>query len=302
MSDFFNGGWSVYISLVAILGVVFCLWLLWTQRSWLSPNKADEESAHVWDGNITELNTTVPRWWTIMYIALCAFAVGYLILYPGLGSYKGVFGFTAAKQVQEQQQQINERLAPIYDRFREMPIEDIAADDEASSIGQRLFLNNCAQCHGSDAQGSPSFPNLTDTSWLWGGEPEQILHTITEGRRGIMPPHSAMMSPADASDIAQYVRSLNNLAHDPLRISAGKRGYDNACVACHGVDAKGNQLLGAPDLTDGHWLYGSSVAVIVEGIMNGRDNAMPAQKNRLTEEQIRLLAAWVWGLSNNSYD
>lgn len=300
MSDFFNSGWSIYVSVIAIGGIVFCVWLLWTQRSWLSPTKEDEESAHVWDGDITELNTTVPRWWTIMYIALCVFAFGYLLLYPGLGSYKGMFGFTAAKQVQQQQQQVNERLAPIYERFREMPIPAIAADDEAMSIGQRLFLNNCAQCHGSDAQGSPSFPNLTDSSWLWGGEPEQILHTIAEGRRGIMPPQA--VTPAEASDIAHYVRSLNNLAHDPIRVVAGKRSFDSTCVACHGAEAKGNTLLGAPDLTDGSWLYGSSHAVIVEGILKGRDNEMPAQKNRLTDEQIRLLAGWVWGLSNDAHN
>lgn len=300
MSDFINSGWSIYVSVIAILGIVFCVWVLWTQRSWLNPNKADEESAHVWDGDITELNTTVPRWWTIMYIGLCVVAAVYLVLYPGLGSYKGLLGFTAAKQVKEQQLKINERLAPIYDRFREMPLEEIAADEEARSIGQRLFLNNCAQCHGSDAQGSPSFPNLTDASWLWGGQPENILESITKGRRGVMPPQQ--VTPAEATDIAHYVRSLNNLAHDPVRIVAGKRGFENTCVACHGVDAKGNQFLGAPDLTSGNWLYGSSTNVIVEGILNGRDNQMPAQENRLTKEQIRLLAGWVWGLSNQQAD
>ena len=227
------------------------------------------------------------------------FALGYLVLYPGLGNFKGTLGFSSGQQVKQQQAEINARLEPVYARYREMPIEEIARDQEAREIGQRLFLNNCAQCHGSDAQGGPSFPNLANKAWLWGGEPEQILHTITEGRTGMMPPQ-AQFTPAQASDVAQYVRSLSGLAADPLRLVAGKRVYDSACFACHGADAKGNTLLGAPDLTDDYWLYGSSEATIVQTVLQGRTNQMPAQKATLTPEQIRLLAGWVWGLSNNA--
>ncbi|HJD43870.1 MAG TPA: cytochrome-c oxidase, cbb3-type subunit III [Candidatus Paenalcaligenes intestinipullorum] len=298
MSMFVNSGWSIYIAVIALLGIAFCVWVLWTQRSWLTPDKADEESEHVWDGNITELNTTVPRWWTIMYIGLCVFALIYLVLYPGLGSNKGLLGFTSAGQVKAEQERINARLEPVYAKYAKMDITDIAKDEEARGIGRRLFLNNCAQCHGSDARGGPSFPNLSDKVWLYGGEPEQILYSITNGRHGIMPPHRDSMSPADASDIAQYIRSLNNLAHDPARVAVGKERFGTTCIACHGADAKGNQALGAPNLTDGVWLYGSSEAIIVDGILNGHNNQMPAQKKRLTEEQIRLLAGWVWGLSN----
>lgn len=299
MSDFFNNGWSLWISGIALLGIIFCLWLLFTQRAFLGKTVDVEETGHVWDGDLTELNTPVPRWWTVMYIGLCVFALGYLVLYPGLGSFKGALGFTAGQQVKQQQAEINARLEPVYARYRDMPIEEIARDQEAREIGQRLFLNNCAQCHGSDAQGSPSFPNLANKAWLWGGEPEQILHTITEGRTGMMPPQ-AQFTPAEASDVAQYVRSLSGLAADPLRLVAGKRVYDSACFACHGADGKGNTLLGAPDLTDDYWLYGSSEATIVQTVLQGRTNQMPAQKGTLTPEQIRLLAGWVWGLSNNA--
>ncbi|HRK87146.1 cytochrome-c oxidase, cbb3-type subunit III [Alcaligenes ammonioxydans] len=299
MSDFFNNGWSLWISGIALLGIIFCLWLLFTQRAFLGKTVDVEETGHVWDGDLTELNTPVPRWWTVMYIGLCVFALGYLVLYPGLGSFKGTLGFTAGQQVKQQQAEINARLEPVYARYRDMPIEEIARDQEAREIGQRLFLNNCAQCHGSDAQGSPSFPNLANKAWLWGGEPEQILHTITEGRTGMMPPQ-AQFTPAEASDVAQYVRSLSGLAADPLRLVAGKRVYDSACFACHGADGKGNTLLGAPDLTDDYWLYGSSEATIVQTVLQGRTNQMPAQKGTLTPEQIRLLAGWVWGLSNNA--
>ncbi|WP_394060456.1 cytochrome-c oxidase, cbb3-type subunit III [Alcaligenes sp. WGS1538] len=297
MSDFFNNGWSIWISAIALGGIVFCLWLLFTQRSFLGKNVQVEETGHVWDGDLTELNNPVPRWWTVMYIGLCIFALGYLVLYPGLGAYKGELGFTSGKQVKQQQEEINARLEPVYARYREMPIEDIARDHEAREIGQRLFLNNCAQCHGSDAKGAPSFPNLANKAWLWGGEPEQILHTITEGRTGMMPPQS-QLTPAQASDVAQYVRSLSGLAADPLRIVPGKRVFDSTCFACHGADGKGNVLLGAPDLTDDYWLYGSSEATIVQTVLQGRSNQMPAQKGTLTPEQIRLLAGWVWGLSN----
>ncbi|MBY6344815.1 cytochrome-c oxidase, cbb3-type subunit III [Providencia rettgeri] len=299
MSDFFNNGWSLWISGIALLGIVFCLWLLFTQRAFLGKTVDVEETGHVWDGDLTELNTPVPRWWTVMYIGLCVFALGYLVLYPGLGNFKGTLGFSSGQQVKQQQAEINARLEPVYARYREMPIEEIARDQEAREIGQRLFLNNCAQCHGSDAQGAPSFPNLANKAWLWGGEPEQILHTITEGRTGMMPPQ-AQFTPAQASDVAQYVRSLSGLAADPLRLVAGKRVYDSACFACHGADAKGNTLLGAPDLTDDYWLYGSSEATIVQTVLQGRTNQMPAQKATMTPEQIRLLAGWVWGLSNNA--
>lgn len=301
MSDFVSSGWSIWITTIALLGIVFCLYMLFSQRKSVTQDEASKEEFEkkVWDGDIRELDNSAARWFNVMYVGLCIIAFGYLLLYPGLGSFPGLLHWTAAKQVQEEQVEVNQRLEPLYARFADMEIEAIAADDEAQAIGQRLFLNNCAQCHGSDAQGSPSFPNLTDSAWLWGGEPEDILKTITDGRNGVMTAHASMMSPADASDIAQYVRSLNGLAHDSLRVNAGKRLYDQFCIACHGADAKGNQMLGAPDLTDNNWLYGSSEETIVEGILQGRDNTMPAQKDILTPEQIRVLAGWVWGLSNN---
>lgn len=299
MSDFVSGFWTYYISIIALGGIVWCVYLLFSQRAWLKRDVQEvENTGHVWDGDLTELNNPVPRWWTVMYLALCIFGLGYLVLYPGLGSYKGTLGFTAGQQVLDEQNMLNARIQPVYERYGDMPIEEIARDPQALDIGQRLFLNNCAQCHGSDAKGSRGFPNLVDQDWLWGGEPAQIMETISKGRRGIMPPWGAVIKPDEASAIAQYVRSLSGLAHDPLRINAGKRGFDTYCVACHGVDAKGNTALGAPNLTDDIWLYGSSEASIVETILNGRDNQMPAQEQYLTPEQIRLLTAWVWGQSN----
>ncbi|HLU18365.1 MAG TPA: cytochrome-c oxidase, cbb3-type subunit III [Pusillimonas sp.] len=299
MSDFFNSGWSYYIAAIALGGIIFCVWLLFTQRAWLGKEvKQVENTGHVWDGDLSELNNPVPRWWTVFYLGLCIFALGYLLLYPGLGSFQGLLNYSSAEAVREAQRAQAEQIAPVYARFEDMSIPQIAADAEAQQIGQRLFLNNCAQCHGSDARGGPSFPNLADRDWLYGGSPEQIQQSITKGRHGVMPPWRGTISPAEASDIAQYVRSLSGLAADPLRIVPGKRGYDSYCVACHGAEGKGNTALGAPNLTDNIWLHGSSEATIVDIILNGRENQMPAQERILTPQQIRMLTAWVWGLTN----
>jgi cytochrome c oxidase cbb3-type subunit 3 len=299
MSDFVSSFWSYFITVIALGGIAFCIWLLYTQRAWLKKTVPQvEDTGHVWDGDLTELNTPVPRWWTIMYLGLCVVALAVLFLYPGLGSYQGRLGYSSAEQVKADQLAMNEMIKPVYERYGKMPIDQVAHDAEARQIGQRLFLNNCAQCHGSDARGSGSFPNLTDGDWLYGGSPEQIMQTITKGRHGVMPPWKAQIKPSEAADIAQYVRSLSGLASDPLRVVPGKRGFDTFCVACHGVEGKGNQAMGAPNLTDGVWLFGSSEASIVETILNGRQNHMPAQEGILTEEQIRMLTAWVWGLSN----
>jgi len=298
MSDFTSVGWSIWIVTIALGGVAFCLFVLFSQmKGQAKKGEKISDTGHIWDG-ITEYDTPLPRWWISMFLILTVVALGYWVLYPGLGTFKGLLDTNQAKEVRANQEKIEAMVQPVFQKYAEMPIEDIAKDDEARAIGQRLFLNNCAQCHGSDAQGSPSFPNLTDSSWLWGGEPEKILQTITNGRRGIMTAHKTLMTPAQASDIAQYVRSLNELAHDQTRVVPGKKMFDQFCVACHGAEAKGNPLLGAPDLTDGVWLYGSSEETIVYGILNGRDNQMPAQKDLLSPEQIRVLAGWVWGLSN----
>lgn len=301
MNDFVSSFWSYWIATLALGGVAFCLLLLFSQRKWLKRTITEvEDTGHVWDGDLTELNNPIPRWWTVMFIGLCAIGLGIFFLYPALGFDNGRTGYSAAREVKSEQVALQEQIRPVFARYREMAFEDVARDPTAREIGQRLFLNNCAQCHGSDARGAASFPNLTDGDWLWGGAPEQIIQTITEGRHGMMPAWGAQIKPAEASDIAQYVRSLSGLAHDPLRVVPGKRLFETYCVACHGADAKGNTALGAPNLTDNVWLHGSSEAAIVQTILNGRENIMPAQKAVLTEDQIRVLAAWVWGLSNSA--
>ncbi|MGH8812853.1 MAG: cytochrome-c oxidase, cbb3-type subunit III [Advenella sp.] len=299
MSDFFSNSWSYYIATIALVGVAWCIWLLFTQRRWLkSETPQVEDTGHVWDVDLRELNNPVPRWWTIMYLGLCAIALGIMVLYPALGSYPGLLGFTAAKQVVAEREEQAARIKPLFEKFSAIPVQELAKNPEAHAVGKRLFLNNCAQCHGSDAKGSPNFPNLTDSDWLYGGTPEIIVKTITDGRHGVMAPLGAIVSAAQANEIANYVRSLSGLASDPTLLRAGEAGFKKVCFACHGMDAKGNQALGAPNLTDNVWLGSSSKDTIINTILHGRQGVMPAQKHNLSEDQIRMLAAYVWGLSN----
>ena len=298
MSDFVSGFWGYYIAGIVLLGIIWCLWLIFSQRKWLGARTVTvQDTGHVWDGDLRELNNPVPRWWTVMYVVMCLFGLGYLVLYPGLGTFTGSLGYTSAQEVRQDQTQQDALVKPLYDKFAKLDIPAIAVELEARVIGQRLFLNNCAQCHGSDAKGSTSFPNLVEGDSLYGRTPEALQASITNGRNGVMPALQAVVDARTAGDIAHYVRSLSGLAYDQIRVIRGKREYLNNCVACHGVEGKGNKTLGAPNLTDDVWLYGSSEATIVQSILNGRNNRMPAQEHVLTADQIRLLTAWVWGLS-----
>ena len=302
MSDFVNSGWSIWVTVISILGVVYVLWLLWTQRSWLGQKTVvTEDTGHEWDG-IRELNHPLPRWWIVMYLGLSVIAVGIMFLYPAV--WNGLRGWSAADEVTRSQEQLREAIAPVYARFDGMSTEEIAKDPEARLIGERLFLNTCAQCHGSDARGATDFPNLTDNDWLGGDTPEYIHNVITNGRVGLMAPLGAALGSTpgeqleNADAIAHYVRSLSGLSADATLIAKGQQQYGVVCVACHGVDGKGNQLLGAPNLTDDIWLGSSSHQTIINTIMQGRTNIMPPQKDYLTPEQINVLTAYVWGLSN----
>jgi cytochrome c oxidase cbb3-type subunit 3 len=301
MSDFFSSAWSNYIALVSLLGIVWCIWLLFSQRKAKVIHTADgavADTGHVWDGDLRELNNPLPRWWMWMFLLSCIFALVYLVLYPGLGSYPGILGYSTDGALMSSMTNANDELKPVYAKYVKMDIEQVAADPKAREMGQRLFLNSCAQCHGSDAGGSKGFPNLTDGDWLYGGSPENIRTTIVNGRGGVMPPFP-QLDDKQIVDVTNYVRSLSGLPADDLRVTRGAEVFKANCVACHGVDGKGNIVLGAPNLTDKTWLYGSSEVVIIETITKGRMAMMPAQDKVLSSEKIHLLTAYVWGLSNN---
>jgi cytochrome c oxidase cbb3-type subunit 3 len=234
------------------------------------------------------------------------FGLGYLALYPGLGSYRGTLGWTQLKQLEAETLEADARFGPLFEKFAAQEIGSLAQNREALAIGQKLFLNHCAQCHASDGGGGRDFPNLTDNDWLYGGSPEAIKASITNGRNGVMPPLGAAVGGDEgAKDVAHYVLSLSGRTHDSLRAFRGKEKFTTTCAACHGADGKGNQTIGAPNLTDDIWLYGSSDRAIVETIMKGRGtnmvadgtSVMPAHKNLLSEAKIHLLTAYVYGLS-----
>ena len=298
MSDFVHSFWSHYIAWITLAGIVACVVLLWlTSRKKLS-GSADNTTGHVWDEDLREMNNPLPLWWVGLFVITIVFALFYLTLYPGLGSSEGSLTWTSEKQYQQEVNQANADLAPLYARFDAMASEQVALDPQARHIGEHLFLNNCAQCHGSDARGTKGFPNLTDADWLYGGSPEQIRASITHGRQGHMPPMAAAVgSPEDVKNLAHHVLSLSGSPHDSLRAALGK-GKFGACAACHGTDAKGNQALGAPNLTDKVWLHGWGEEAIVAMVNQGKLNQMPAQEGRLTPSQIHVLSAYVWGLSH----
>ena len=300
MSDFFSSGWGIYIAVVTGVGIIWCLYLLFSQRKTNVTYEADgsvADTGHVWDGDLRELNNPLPRWWMWMFVLSCVFAIVYLVLYPGMGTYEGSLGYTTRNAHEASVVQANQQLKPVYAKYMSMDAKQVAADPAAREMGQRLFLNHCAQCHGSDAGGSKGFPNLADTDWLYGGDTDNIKQTLIGGRAGVMPAFAHLES-AQVSDVANYVRSLSGLAADQIKVGRGAEVYKANCAACHGAEGKGMAAMGAPNLTDKVWLYGGSEATIIETILKGRNGMMPAHETILTPEKIHLLTAYVWGLSN----
>jgi len=308
MSDFTSGFWSLFIAVTTALSIAGCAWLLIamsTMRKKGAAQKKVETTGHVWDGDLAEYNNPLPKWWLNLFWITLVLSVVYLALYPGFGDLPGFFGWTSRDAYAKEREDTDAKTRPLFDKYSRMDVKAVAADPEAHAIGERLFLNYCTQCHGSSAQGGRGFPNLTDKDWLYGGDPETIKASITNGRIGVMPALGASLGADGVREVAAYVRSLSGLPHDPLRAYVGKSKFAQTCSACHGADGKGNQQVGAPNLTDDVWLYGSSEATIIEGINNGRHMnasegtlAMPSFKETLGDGKIHLVAAYVWGLSN----
>ena len=296
MSDFVNPGWAWYVAGLTILSLLFCVFIL-VVASKRQVMASDNSTGHVWDEDLREMNNPLPRWWMWLFVITVVFAALYLALYPGLGSNPGTFGWTSSGQWQAEQDKAHSAMAPVYARFKSLSAAELAKDPAAMGIGERLFVNNCAQCHGSDAHGSKGFPNLTDSDWLGGSGPEYIAKTVTGGRTGMMPPMAAAVgTPEDVRNVANYVLSLSGSAHNNLAAELGKPKF-GVCAACHGADGKGNQALGAPNLSDKIWLHGWGEEAVINMVNAGKVNVMPAFEARLSAEQIQVLAAYVWSLS-----
>lgn len=296
MSQFTSGFWDLYIGVITVVSILACAVLLWQQS--VHRTSGSETSGHVWDEDIKEYNNPLPAWWMWMFYLTIAFSLGYLVLYPGLGSFRGTLGWTQVGQLEEENAQAQAAYGPIYEKFAAQDVVALSQNPEALAIGQKLFLNNCAQCHASDGGGSRGFPNLTDLEWLWGGTPEAIQTSIAEGRVGMMPAWGGALGEQGVKDVAHYVMSLSGMAADSIRVARGKESFQKICVACHGPEGKGNPAMGAPDLTDKVWLHGGSEDQIIETVSKGRTDRMPAHKDLLGPAKIHLLTAYVYSLSH----
>jgi cytochrome c oxidase cbb3-type subunit 3 len=290
-------GQSLFIIILTVGNIAGALWLLWwTRRTPGEGSTTEHTTGHVWDEDLTELNNPLPRWWLWLFIITVVFAVVYVVLYPGLGTWRGTLGWTSqaehAADARLNAARIEKTLAP----YAVRTVGELTTDNAALGIGRNLFLNNCATCHGSDGGGAPGFPNLTDKDWLWGGNPDTVLATISQGRVGVMPPWGEALGSRGVEDVLAYVMSLSGRKLEAGDLGAGRQKFAELCSACHGADGRGNPLMGAPNLTDGTWLHGGSLGAVRETIAKGRTGTMPAHLARLGETRVKLLAAYVLSL------
>jgi len=292
--------WNWWVVLISVGTILACWWLLhWTKGVSERSDDDDGSTGHVWDEDIRELNTPLPRWWLHLFNITIVFALVYLALYPGLGNFSGFLGWTQIGQYDEAMASAAVAQEPVFARFREMDGNALMADAEAREIGGRLFGNNCAMCHGSDGRGARGFPNLADNDWLWGDSYDTVLSSISTGRIGAMPPMGAALGEDGVREVVAHVQQLSGQKADPEMAAAGQARFQMVCMACHGMDGTGNQALGAPNLTDEIWLYGGNPADIEATIVSGRNGNMPAHEKLLNEDRRRLLAAYVKGLSGS---
>jgi cytochrome c oxidase cbb3-type subunit 3 len=298
MADFTSNFWSWFIIVPVVGGIAA---LFWFNLAWSEPKRKAgarvQSMGHVWDQDLKELNNPLPGWWLNLFYITLVFSVVYLVLYPGLGSFAGVLGWTEVKQYDAQVKAAEERFSPLYEKYFREHLEALAGDPEALKTGERLFVNYCTTCHGSDARGAPGFPNLRDGGWLYGGKPEQIKTTIMNGRSGTMPAWGASLGRDGVFNVTEHVLSLNGRRVNENAARAGEKIFKQTCVACHGPEGKGNPAIGAPDLTNNIWLYGGSQKAVMKSIANGRQGHMPAHKDFLGEPRVHLLAAYVYSLS-----
>ncbi len=299
--------WSWYVVILTTGTLLALTWLIFATRKGQRSDTTDQTVGHVYDG-IEEYDNPLPRWWFMLFVGTIIFAVGYLVLYPGMGNWKGILpgydgGWTSTKQYEREITKADDKYGPIFAKYAALPIEDVAKDDAALKMGGRLFASHCAVCHGSDAKGSHGFPNLTDNDWIWGGDAETIKLTIMKGRNAAMPGWEAALGNDGIKNVSAYVRSLSGLKNpEGVDLEAGQKSFNTMCVACHGADAKGNPMLGAPNLSDRIWLYGSSFAQVQQTIRHGRNGQMPAQEDFLGNDKVHLLAAYVYSLSHGAKD
>lgn len=293
--------WSAWITVITLVVIVGCTWLLFaTRKSQPHQELTEETLGHSFDG-IEELDNPMPKWWFQMFVATVVFGLVYLLLYPGLGNFKGLLGWTSTGQWEEEMAYAEEHYAPIFERFAVLSVEELQQPENAEGlrIGQRLFANNCSVCHGVGGVGFYGFPNLTDGDWMWGGSEEAIKTTLAQGRMGAMPAWSDVLGEDGVRDMTHYVLGLSNREHDAESAARAEPQFASLCAACHMPDGTGMHALGAPNLTNDNWLYGGSFEQIAHSLRHGRFGVMPAFSGLLTEDQRHLVTAYVMSLSND---
>lgn len=287
--------WSLWVIVLTAITFILITWILFANRT-KQQNENESTTGHVYDG-IEEYDNPLPAWWFAMFLITLIFGAVYLVVYPGMGNFPGLLGWTQEGQYERQIAQADDRYRDMRDRYMAMPIEEVAADPKARKMGKRMFSNNCAQCHGGDAKGTYGFPNLADDDWLFGGSPDAIKASITRGRQPVMPAWGDILGDEGVTDTVAYVMSLSGRNVDQGNAEAGEQHFKTYCVACHGMDGTGVQAMGAPNLANGVWLYGGSKEQIGHSVRVGRNGVMPAHEELISEDKIHLLTAYVYGLS-----
>jgi cytochrome c oxidase cbb3-type subunit III len=293
-------GWSLFVIILTIANILACLWLLrWTSKPRTASEKigGGADTGHVWDKDLREYNNPLPKWWLWLFYITVVFGLLYLAFYPGLGNFAGIGGWTQAGQYERERAAVEARAATLLAPLAALPVAELVNNEQAMSTAHNLFQQNCAQCHGSDGGGAMGFPNLRDADWQWGSDADSVVATIAGGRVAAMPPWSAVIGEPGVEDVVAYVQTLGGQQADATKAAAGQVHFQTLCAACHGMDGKGNPLLGAPNLTDGTWLYGGDAATLKQTLMNGRNGQMPAWGDKLGEQRIKLLAAYVTKLA-----
>lgn len=300
MADFTGGFWSWFIGVSTVISLIalFIFVLGLSKRKTGKAGDKIETMGHVWDENLEELNTPLPRWWLYLFIGTLVWGAGYLLLYPGLGAYAGLLGWSQINQLEQEMQAADAAYGPIYAQFKNTDLKQLAQNEAALKIGESLYSSYCTTCHGSDARGARGYPNLRDNDWLYGGEPDNIKVSILQGRRALMPAWGEVLSAEDIFNVTAYVEQLSGREVSGVHASLGGAIYQQNCAMCHGPDGKGNPMLGAANLTDDIWLYGGSQKKITESIVQGRNGVMPAHKAFLGEAKVHILAAYIYSLSN----
>ncbi len=292
-----SSSWSWYIIIGTALSLAACFWLIaYANRQRASDDEIEESEGHVWDEDVRELNNPLPMWWLWLFILTIIWSVFYLIYYPGMGNFEGVGSWSQENQYEAEVAAAEAKYGPIFAQYGAQEVSALVEDPDALAIGASLFANYCSTCHGSSARGARGFPNLTDDAWLYGGSAAQIEQSIAGGRSGVMPSSVAML-PTDA-DVDAMVSYVQGMPDGMDTASPAHAKYMSFCIACHGPTGQGNQALGAPSLVDDNWLYGSSPAEIRKSIVEGRNGVMPAHGDLLGPDRTRILAAYVYSLSN----